>query len=68
MSVNYADCMYFNGEKMCPLNDQEKIFIWEVEKEAYDANLSFSEMKDLMRYYITEYAKINIKISYPYEL
>lgn len=67
MGINYADCKYFNGEKMCPLNDLEKIFIWEVEKEAYDAHLSFSEMKELMHYYITEYGKINITITYPYD-
>lgn len=67
MGAKFTDYKYFNGEKMAKLNDQEQLFVWEVEKEAFDAHLTTCELKELMRYYINQYHDIGIVIRYPYD-
>lgn len=66
--LNYSDCKYFKGGKMTDLTDPEQIFVWEVEKEAFDAHLEADDLKELMKSYISDYSKIGILIKYPYDI
>lgn len=66
--TDYSNYKYFKGEKECPFDMYEMIYIWEIEKQAYEKGCTFDEQKKLMQDSIKHTKNhIGIEIDYPYE-